>query len=171
MKDTFLGTVYARPNKTHTCHTCGAEIKPFRLPSWEKQKIRHDVWKTWKTVVNKYFCKECEHLLDTQVSLQTNDKKPYNPEKREFIVRFPQLFQEYFKTYYPDIRERIEVIFDLQMIFGIWKSAKIQYFFAKRIFRLKKFNGFYYRFDHDDYKKFKKTYNQTKNQAYILLDK
>lgn len=139
------------------------------------KKIRHDVWRTKKngknTVVNKYFCPECDHLLKTQVSLQGENGKPYNPEEREFIVRFPQIFSLHFINKYRKIEDRIDAIFDLQMIFGLWTFAKIQYFVANRIFRAKKFNGFYYRFDKNDYKYFKKSYNHTKNQAYILLDK
>jgi len=57
------------------------------------------------------------------------------------------------------------------MIFGLWFGAKIQYFFVNKILRKKQFNGFYYRFDKKDYNEFKKSYNHTKNQAYILLDK
>lgn len=171
MKNVFLGTVYARPNKPHTCFSCWSSIAPEKRSS--DVKIRHDVWRTkidWKnTVVNKYYCKCCENLLDTQVSLDTETEKPYNPEKREFIVRFPQMFSFDFIAKYPDIEIRKSAIFDLQMIF--WTGAKFSYYIAHRIFKFKKFNGLYFRFDHEDYKKFKKTYDQTKNQAYILLDK
>lgn len=169
MKDIFLGKAFARPNKQHICHSCGTLIEAEKR--WSDVKIRHDVWKTWKTVVNKYYCKCCEHLLDTQLSLQTEDGKPYNPEKREFLVRFPQVFHYHFKNKYPEIQKRIDAIFDLQMIFGTGAGARFQYFLAKRIFGAKSFNGFYYRFDHTDYKKFKKSYEHTKSQAYILLDK
>lgn len=83
MKDTYLGEAYTRVNKDHECFGCGTTIKPD--PN-KRTQIRHDVWKTWKTVVNKYYCSNCERLVDyaTDVDDNCNSLKPFNPEKNKF---------------------------------------------------------------------------------------
>ena len=165
MKETFLGTVYTKANKDHVCYTCWKTINPDFL-----HKTRHDVWKEWKTVVNKYFCKTCEELMDNQLMLKSEDWKPYNPKYWEFTTRFPHVYNPYFKEKYTTVADRIGIISDLQLVFGLWLFAKIQYFIAHRLFWAKHFNGYKYRFDARDYREFAKSFENTKNHAFYLFD-
>lgn len=164
MKATFLGTVYTKTNKDHVCYTCWKTITPDFL-----HKTRHDVWKEGQAVVNKYYCATCDNLLKNQPMLMQEDWKPYNPEYWEFTKRFPHIFNPFFAKKY-DIDKRVAVIGDLQMLFGLWFFAKIQYCIAHKIFWLKSFNGYKYRFDNADLEEYAKTHEKTKTHAYFLFD-
>lgn len=157
MTATYFGNKTTCTNKAHECFGCTHTIDPGN-------KTRHDVWKEAGKMVNKYYCKNCETLLNTQATLDTNDGKPYNPTKWELIQRFPYYFQPHFVEKYCRSK-RLEVLQDLQMTF-ISKWGPIKYRLA-RIFGLKS----WYKFDFEDYKQFSETYKYTKHHAYFICNK
>lgn len=157
-KAVYLWNKTTTTRKEHICFWCMRSIK-----SWHR--IKHDVWKEWSTVVNKYYCADCQSLLDTQLLLQTENGHPYNPVKGEIMQRYPQFFQyHFFDTY--KIDKRLEVLQELQTIY-LDKFECFKYQVA-RIFGLSK--KFYW-FDHKDFKEFGKTYRYTKHFAYFIFNK
>lgn len=155
---TYFGYKTTKTNKSHMCFGCMKTIDPG-------QRIRHDVWKEQSKMINKYYCKDCQKLIDTQAVLKPDDGKPYNPMKGEFIQRFPQYFQPYFVDKYTDRDVRLNVLQDLQMTF-ISNFEILKYRLAK-IFGFKK----RYKFDFDDFQEFAKTYRYISNIAYFICSK
>lgn len=90
MKETFLGTVYTKTNKDHVCFGCWETIK-------SGNKTRHDVWKEDKTVVNKYFCKNCEAIITNIANIWG---KPYNPRKNNFADYWSKIFGFLVRLFY-----------------------------------------------------------------------
>lgn len=156
-KITFLWSKHTNTNKEHICFGCMRSIKLW-------QRTRHDVWKEWKTVVNKYYCQDCETLLDSQLILKTQSGKPYNPLKWEIMQRFPQYFQYHFLDKY-NKDERLDVLQHLQIVFS--DNLEIVKYHIARMFGAKR----WHKFDHEDYKEFARTYKYTKHFSYFICSK
>ena len=156
-KDTFLGKVYTTLKAEKTCNWCGCIII-------KGKRIRHDVWKESGKMTNKYYCTDCDFMID---HIEDNIEWPFNPETNEFITKYPWLFNKHFKNKYP-IWKRINVISDLQQVFFFGRSAKFAYYIA-RLFRWKDFGWYNFRFDRDDYLCYKQNFKHMENNTHYLF--
>lgn len=182
-KPYFIQTVRTKTKtrKDHTCYCCNRII-----PSGS-ESVRHDVWKENNKVTNKYYCSDCEHIIDKQTFLFWDTYKVlfwtevYNPDENWLLELYPVLFDEYFTNKYPEIKTRIKTIESMERLFWAWyiDMAKF-YIFVKLpakldkhpkiknlIFKLRSYFNYDIEFDSKGYYKFVELYSSA--QSYESL--
>lgn len=169
---TFFKTKYIKKTKSHHyCWWCCKDIDKW-------SKARADIWKEWKTVKSKYYCKDCEYLMATQKSLTTVIEKviklsntiyphivkyktiPLNPLKWELLVLFPQYYSNYFMDRYKDPYTRAFALTKMKKMF--WVGFFVHYLKYKVVQFLKLWDHI---FNDKDLKVFAQDYEETKKNA------